>query len=1372
MKLPDAPDPDVDSHLEEYCEEVADGRDPDAEKFCRERGRDSQLLRREIGRVQRLRLALRGLARGGARDAEDAIPSVLGEFRLLREIGRGGMGIVYEARQESLDRRVAVKVLPPFFSIRKESLERFHREASMASRLHHPGIVRIHSVGDDHGIHYFSMDLVRGPSLDAVIGGLRGWTVDTLDADRIRRTVEGLIQASGRPSAVVRGRAVVSSSGGSSIWGDTYIDVVSRIAAQVCDSLQHAHQAGVIHRDIKPSNILIQRDGNIVVTDFGLARQEGLPSITVTGEFAGTPHYVSPEQADSRTRDLDARTDLFSLGSTLYELLTLRRPFDGSTGHDVLGQVVEAEPVRPRKINRSIPRDLETICLTALEKAPGRRYGSAAAMGDDLRRFLSGEPVLARPLGLATRAFRWMRRRPALTATLALASCLVVGLPIIGGLYWKLQETRLASEKRDRGRLLTEFARSRLLVNPGQSLAVAVRSAEEHGLDPLTYRVLYDAVLRALEPGHEEVLLDWHLDAVLGTVFAPDGSLLATCGEDGRAALWTVPDLKQRKLLRGHGTQVIFIAFSPEGRYVATSCLDGKVRLYETAGADETPVAVFDGFSGWPGRGHGGSFLAFSPDGQRLAIARGFPHQVDIHDLASTDPPVSVDLEDMTLSVRFTPDEVGVVTTSRSGGLQVWDSRSGELLQSLPLFEGSKVFDAPSGGKFIAGVSPIGGAQIFAWNGRRFDPRHVGEFSGERVNDAEFSPDEKYFAVGVNDGSTHLLILEDGREAAEICLDEQPASVLAVEFSDSSDLLATGSADGVIRIYGLGSIPMASGEPDLVLRGHEAAVRTLDLAPDGRWLASGSADGTVRLWDLHADESLVMSCGKGPVTDFALLPDQEKLVAVHEDGSAQVWSWMRGEAVAAMPGDEDGLYRVSVSADGAQMLLVREPTDHGSGLVRLLARDLLREIARWAGVKAAFSPDGQWIVTGASTGELSFRDVGLRRLIQPEQSHGSLIMSLAFSLDRPLLLATSADTTASIWDWRTGELLRILSGQKFPVDAGDINVEGTMAVIGGSDDVAWIWHLVDGSEPIVLRGHGAQVAVVRISHGGHTVATGAKDGGVFLWDLETGELLRALAGPGEQNPSAVLSLAFSPDDQFVLVCFADGGVQLVEAGTGRLLADLQGHTDSVVRGEFSFGGDWILTGSRDGTIRRWPVNPLDLARDRARARTAREMRDILPGVASGVLDLESPGQAAVPVAAADAIDPYRLSNAAWVVVQFDAVHGDAYEFALQWALQAVRERPAIADYWTTLGAAYYRLEEFEAALECLLKARDLERKSEKPGGPSNPAFLAMTLFRLKVGEEQVEANLDLYCGMVAREEYSEVWELRLLLQEVEETLGS
>ena len=359
--------------LGEFADAWMEGRKENPDDFCKSHPEYGPELR---SRIEDFLIVFEGFIRAPLNDLNRKLESrqelylsgmTIGDFNILREIGRGGMGVVYESVQTSLNRTVALKVLTAHLTLRPEAIKRFKREASATARLHHPGIVKIFTVGDDKGNHFFAMEFVEGAPLNKVIEHLRKYPGKC----RIRLFEDAISEELHLKSFGKNPNTNISYQ------SKSFVDTACHLIAQVAEALNHAHQSGIIHRDVKPSNILVRKDGTTVLTDFGLAREEGLPSITRTGDFTGTPYYISPEQAKGEKVNVDHRSDIYSLGVTLYELLTLKRPIAGKFTQEVLLRIDSEEPVSPKKWNRSIPTDLETVVLKALEKIPENRYQSS-----------------------------------------------------------------------------------------------------------------------------------------------------------------------------------------------------------------------------------------------------------------------------------------------------------------------------------------------------------------------------------------------------------------------------------------------------------------------------------------------------------------------------------------------------------------------------------------------------------------------------------------------------------------------------------------------------------------------------------------------------------------------------------------------------------------------------------------------------------------------------------------------------------------------------------------------------------------------------------------------------------------------------------
>jgi serine/threonine protein kinase len=426
---PELDDPRVIAALDEYLAALEAGQRPNRQAFLARHAAVADALAECLDGMEALHEASSStqLPAAGLPAGEWQPGTPLGDFRIVREIGRGGMGVVYEAEQLSLGRRIALKVLPFALTLDSRQLQRFKNEARAAAQLHHPHIVPVHAVGCERGVHFYAMQFIDGQSLAEVIGGLR----------RLGRPGAGPVApepSALRPSiAATKGAADTGRSLATAYSTDSrqFYRGVARLGIQAAEALEHAHEYGVVHRDVKPANLLLDGEGRLWVTDFGLAQLQTDPGLTHTGDLLGTLRYMSPEQAGGQRTLVDHRTDVYSLGATLYELLTLRPPFDGADRHTLLRQILEDEPRPPRALVPSIPVELETIVLRAIGKAPAGRYATARELADDLQRFLEDRPIRARRPSFVEKATKWARRHRAVVAAAVVALLLsVAGLSV------------------------------------------------------------------------------------------------------------------------------------------------------------------------------------------------------------------------------------------------------------------------------------------------------------------------------------------------------------------------------------------------------------------------------------------------------------------------------------------------------------------------------------------------------------------------------------------------------------------------------------------------------------------------------------------------------------------------------------------------------------------------------------------------------------------------------------------------------------------------------------------------------------------------------------------------------------------------------
>ena len=999
-------------------------------------------------------------------------PEVPG-YEILDEVGRGGMGVVYRARHLGLKRVVALKMIlaGPHASPRHEA--RFRGEAQAVARLRHANIVQIYDIGEIDGRPFLALEFVEGGSL----------------VQHIR----------GAPQS---------------------IRASARLIETLARAVHFAHEQGIVHRDIKPANILLllketagrsadderQQDSATSsfvlhpsayipkLTDFGLAKRlDGSGESTGPGEMVGTPSYMAPEQASGRGRTVGPATDVYSLGAVLYEMLAGRPPFKGATGLDTVLQVLHEEPIRPTRLRPDLPLDLENVCLKCLEKDPTRRYASAAALADDLRRFRHGEPVQARPVGALARGWKQARRRP-LVAGLAAVSCLAVVIAFAGvTMAW-----RSAYRDREQARLSlyhSRITRSQLhwrlndLAGARRSLrrSLADFTPESGRPDPRGWEWFY---LDGLY--HKELLTLRHpLEGQRGgLVFHPGGKWFA--GVVNGAGLVTAWDRSGKVVFQMPAPEnAARLAMRPDGAHLAIGEIGGVVSA-RRAGSSR-PV--------WTKRLHRGlvSSLAYSPDSKTLA------------------------------------------TAGHDGFVYILDAGTGEVREKLAVAPGGRVhavaFRPPLGNHLVTGDDQPGDGRagddqhtyrIRLWDRTRGPFTLAAEDRTSHKSDVygvTFSPDGQRLATAGANGNVRIWALRrsraDGKSPLPLLLlpiqsvTGHAGAVLGLTYSPDGRYLAYGGSDGTARVWAVDS-----GVEQITFRAHIGPVEVVRFSPDGRCLATCcSESGRIKLWDLtrHPEHStLARTCvapGEVPVWDLlrgagpqmartgpdiealGFTADGRRLVSVAEGGTVQTWDGVSGVLLAErkLPLAAEVITPAVLAdlAPGARHLAARSKDD--PTVVRIWDVETGREEQVLEGHRmpvfvVRFAPDGKWLAT-----------VGCDRK-EPGVPHEGLI-----------------------WDVSTGKVAGRFQG-KGQVHNLAFSPDGKRLAAGCAGGRVWVLDWKRGKKRLDAVEHSGEVTAVAISPDGKQLASaGRKDHTVRLWDLAKGRLVAELPAP-----EMICDLAYSP----------------------------------------------------------------------------------------------------------------------------------------------------------------------------------------------------------------------------------------------------
>ncbi len=1049
-------------------------------------------------------LLARALAESDAADSPVDLPAHIGRYTILGVIGEGGMGVVYEARQEDPQRSVALKVIRPGV-ITRSLLRRFHHEAQVLGQLQHPGIAQIYEAGTH--VPDGGTDEARGKAR-------RGRRAVERESARRADEEGGAGRPGGQPffaMELVRGRPLLEFAATAALGTRARLELIAR----VCDALHHAHQKGVIHRDVKPANILVTADGQPKILDFGVARATDADVQTMTmqtdvGQLIGTIPYMSPEQAAGDPAQLDIRSDIYGLGVITYELLTGRLPYDvsGKLIHEAVRVIQEQPPTRLSSSDRALRGDVETIVGKALAKEKDRRYQSAAELAADIRRWLRDEPIVARPSSAMYQLRKFARRHTGLVTALGVTFAVLLAATIVS--LWLLALAQDAREVAQREADVARIAAAASFIDDGDPLSTR-QALETIPADRRNWEWRYHAA--RLDRSIVKIDLG---ERFWSAQFVGDGSEIIAATASGKITRWGIDGDGPRSSVQLDVDGPGRVEFDRDGRFAAAATGKGESLVVWSTG-DARRVAEHDLGAAMAGNLFWAR-VAFGPSTStelgRTVFVTGKRHTFLL----------GGDHSQVELNQRGMTGGVLDVAMSRDGrraaacwhdGLGYFDPASGERLLD---------FNRPNIGQFLP-IEFIGEGYRVALGCRKrvyiFDPDRPDLPSALQGHSGAIAavasdPSGRWLASGATDTTVRLWDLETFAPVATLC--GHGGAVLDVDFSADGTQLLTASDDGTVRLWS-----RETRDRVTVLRGHKSYVYPVAFSADGRRIYSGSWDGDVRVWDAAGGECIAtIPTSQAWVASLALSPDDSCIVTGHGYGRIQFFDADTGARIAEqqLP-SRNSVNSLAFDRESSDLLvrsvqwlrIARRPPDASEAdrTADWISRAPVEPLTAGGGwteeqqSAVACSPSGANVAVAWFDCSVRILDrrsgAEIHRFptdaLDPPKAH---CFALAFSPGGRELAAGLRDGTIRIWDTASGELLRTLTGHQSGVYALAFSPDGTRLSSGSDDTSIRIWDPHSGMQVAMLPGHDDYVFSLAFSPDGATLVSGSGDSTVRVWD--------------------------------------------------------------------------------------------------------------------------------------------------------------------------------------------------------------------------------------------------------------------------------